>query len=166
MLSIDKHGNPRIRAALVEIAWLLPRFQPDYLPLRKWKWALEPNSKAPRAVRKKAVVAVARRYAVDQWRIKTGRIKPEEVGLKRAPQPLVRGRSAVGEIGRRAAALGALPPNPRSLSPERIPAVKDQGRAGEPAQPPAVHSATGRSGRTAALPCPPDGTSRDNPKPA
>ena len=36
-LSIDKHGNPRVRAVLVELAWLLPRYQPDYKALARWK---------------------------------------------------------------------------------------------------------------------------------
>lgn len=78
-LSIDKHGNPRIRALLVELAWLLPRYQPDYLRLKRWKGVFE---KPGRAMRKKAAVALARHLAVDLWRIKTGRAKPEDLGLK------------------------------------------------------------------------------------
>jgi transposase len=81
-LSIDKHGNPRVRAVLVELAWLLPRYQPDYKPLAKWKWVFA--SGAPAAMRKKAVVALARRLAVDLWRIKTGRVAPGDLGLKTA----------------------------------------------------------------------------------
>jgi transposase len=72
-LSIDKHGNPRVRATLVELAWLLPRYQPDYKPLARWKAVFDPAGKAPSAQRKKAVVALARRLAVDLWRIRTGR---------------------------------------------------------------------------------------------
>jgi transposase len=34
---VTKHGNPRLRAALVELAWRLVRFQPDYKPVRKWR---------------------------------------------------------------------------------------------------------------------------------
>lgn len=33
--AVTKHGNPRLRAALVELAWRLVRFQPDYPPVRK-----------------------------------------------------------------------------------------------------------------------------------
>ena len=52
-------------------------------------------------------------------------------------------------------ALGALPPNPRSLTPEPIPAERQaKGRAGRSARPSAVHRTGGRSGRTPALPCP------------
>jgi len=54
---------------------------------------------------------------------------------------------------------GALPPDPRSLSPSRIPAEanKPKGRAVETAQPSAVYPAVGRSGRTPAEPYPTDG---------
>jgi transposase len=79
-LSIDKHGNPRLRAVLVELAWLLAKFQPDYRRLERWKWAFE--SKTAKSMRKKAVVALARQLAVDLWRIKTGRAQPEDLGLK------------------------------------------------------------------------------------
>jgi hypothetical protein len=62
-------------------------------------------------------------------------------------------------------ALGALPPNPRSLALEPIPAVeKAKGRAVASARPPAVHRSTGRSGRTPALPCPPGDDSCDRTK--
>src|SRR5438132_1765557 len=33
---VTKHGNPRLRAALVELAWRLVRFHPNYKPFRKW----------------------------------------------------------------------------------------------------------------------------------
>lgn len=83
-LSIDKHGNPRVRAVLVELAWLLPRYQPDYKALARWKWVFDPDSKTPAAMRKKAVVALSRRLAVDLWRIRTGRATPQDLGLKLA----------------------------------------------------------------------------------
>jgi transposase len=81
LLSIDKHGNPRVRTVLVELVWLLPRYQPDYHRLSGWKWVFDPESKASGARKKKAAVALARMLAVDLWRIRTGRIKPQEVGL-------------------------------------------------------------------------------------
>jgi transposase len=56
----------------------------------------------------------------------------------------------------RATALGALPPNPRSLSNGPTPAdTKKQGRGAVAPQPSAVRRPAGHSGRTAALPCPP-----------
>ena len=33
--AVTKHGNPRLRCALVELAWRLVRFQPGYPPVRK-----------------------------------------------------------------------------------------------------------------------------------
>ena len=78
---VTKHGNPRLRAALVELAWRLVRFQPNYHPVRKWRQILAKGALATGAARKKAIVAVARQLAVDLWRIKTGRLHAEELGL-------------------------------------------------------------------------------------
>ena len=78
---VTKHGNPRLRAALVELAWRLVRFQPNYKPVVKWRQILAKGALATGAARKKAIVAVARQLAVDLWRIKTGRLSAEELGL-------------------------------------------------------------------------------------
>jgi transposase len=78
---VTKHGNPRLRAALVELAWRLVRFQPDYKPVIKWRRVLAKGALATGAARKKAIVAVARQLAVDLWRIRTGRLNPEQLGL-------------------------------------------------------------------------------------
>ncbi len=78
---VTKHGNPRLRAALVELAWRLVRFQPDYKPVVKWRRVLAKGALATGAARKKAIVAVARQLAVDLWRIRTGRLNPEQLGL-------------------------------------------------------------------------------------
>ena len=64
------------------------------------------------------------------------------------------------EVDVTAKTLGALPPDPRSLSLKPIPAgtKKDRTDACIAASArPAVHRPTGRSGRTPALPCPPGG---------
>ena len=37
---VTKHGNPRLRAALVETAWRLVRFQPEYRAVKKWRHLL------------------------------------------------------------------------------------------------------------------------------
>ncbi len=63
------------------LAWRLVRFQPDYHPVRKWQQILAKDALATGAARKKAIVAVARQLAVDLWRIKTGRLRAEELGL-------------------------------------------------------------------------------------
>jgi transposase len=78
---VTKHGNPRLRAALVELAWRLVRFQPNYKPIIKWRQILAKGALATGAARKKAIVAVARQLAVDLWRIKTGRLTAEQLGL-------------------------------------------------------------------------------------
>ena len=79
--SVTKRGNPRVRAALVECAWRMVRFQPQYPPVRKRLTVLAKGSRAIGAVRKKAIVAVARRLAVDLWRLHTGRCRAEQLGL-------------------------------------------------------------------------------------
>jgi transposase len=78
---VTKHGNPRLRAALVETSWRLVRFQPNYKPVVKWRETLRKGALATGAARKKAIVAVARQLAVDLWRIRTGRVRAETLGL-------------------------------------------------------------------------------------
>ena len=79
--SVTKRGNPRVRAALVECAWRMVRFQPQYPPVHKRLAILAKGSRAIGAVRKKAIVAVARRLAVDLWRLNTGRCSAQQLGL-------------------------------------------------------------------------------------
>jgi transposase len=57
--SITKHGNPRIRRLLVELAWRVIRFQPNYPPVKKWRMQLA--NKSAGGGRKKAAVAIGRR---------------------------------------------------------------------------------------------------------
>jgi transposase len=80
--AVTKHGNPRLRAALVELAWRLVRFQPGYPPIRKRISILRKGAKASGAARKKAIVAVARQLAVDLWRLHTGQCSAGKLGLK------------------------------------------------------------------------------------
>lgn len=78
---VTKHGNPRLRAALVELAWRMVRFQPNYKPVHQWQPILAKGALATGAARKKAIVAVARQLAIDLWRIRTGRCRAEQLGL-------------------------------------------------------------------------------------
>jgi transposase len=80
--SVTKHGNPRVRAARVECAWRLVRFQPQYPPVKKRLGVLAKGARATGAARKKALVAVARLWAVDLWRLATGRCTAAELGLQ------------------------------------------------------------------------------------
>jgi transposase len=79
---ITKHGNPRLRRVMVELAWRIVRFQPQYVALRRWGLVLKRDRNNSAAARKKAIVAVARRLAIDLWRIALGRKKAEELGLR------------------------------------------------------------------------------------
>src|SRR5436305_7001044 len=50
---VTKHGNPRLRAALVELAWRMVPFQPDYRAVCKWKARLAKGALSTLATRKK-----------------------------------------------------------------------------------------------------------------
>jgi transposase len=84
--SVSKSGNPRVRAMLVEMVWRMIRWQPHYKPLIKWAPVLGDPSRSS-AVRKKAIVAVARQLAVDLWRLFTGQTTAENLGLIYLPEP-------------------------------------------------------------------------------
>jgi len=79
--SINKHGNRRVRTLLIECAWRLVFFQPDYQAVRRWLTLLL-DVKTTKAKRKKIIVALARQFVVDWWKIKTNRCRPEELGLE------------------------------------------------------------------------------------
>lgn len=80
--SVTKAGNPRIRHILLEAVWRMFYFQPDYHAIQKWKHRMADQSKLSAAMKKKIAVAIAREFMVDWWRIQTGRMKPEVVGLQ------------------------------------------------------------------------------------
>ena len=75
-------GNPRLRAALVELAWRLVRFQPQYPPVAKRHCILGKGARATGSARKKFIVAVARQLAVDLWRLNTGSCTAAQLGLR------------------------------------------------------------------------------------
>jgi transposase len=77
---ITKHGNRRLRTALIELAWRWVRFQGDYKPVKRW-WPVLSSRQASAASKKKAIVAVGRRLAIDLWRLNTGRTTAEKLGL-------------------------------------------------------------------------------------
>lgn len=74
--SVTKYGNPRVRHLLVEASWRLAQWQPDYPPLRRLRAA------TGKRARKRAIVAVARRLAVDLWRLRTGQCTAQQLGLR------------------------------------------------------------------------------------
>jgi transposase len=80
--SITRHGNGRLRAALVELAWRMVRYQPQYHAVQKRLAVLARGAQATSAQRKKAIVAVARQLAVDLWRLHTGRCTATILGFQ------------------------------------------------------------------------------------
>jgi transposase len=82
--SINKQGNRRLRPVLIEGMWRLAFFQPGYRAVQKWQPVLA-NPTAGPARRKQAIVALARTFAVDWWRVRTGRCAAEDLGLKLNP---------------------------------------------------------------------------------
>ena len=80
---ITKTGNPRLRWALCEAAWRLVRFQPDYRLCKKWREQIL-NPKLGAGRRKQLIVALARGFGVDWWRLCTGQTTAEKLGLKMA----------------------------------------------------------------------------------
>jgi len=74
--SINRCGNPRVRALLIEAIWRLSIWQPDYAPVRKLAAGI-----AKGAARRKLAVAAARRLAIDLWRLATGKTTLEKLKL-------------------------------------------------------------------------------------
>ena len=79
--AINKHGNPRIRHLLIEAVWRLEQWQPQYRGLKILEEA------AGKKARKQAAVAVARRLAVDLWRIAIGQCSAAQLGLQIVEEP-------------------------------------------------------------------------------
>jgi len=76
--SITKAGNGRLRVILCQIAWRLMVRQPDYRLVKKWR----PKFAAANARRRKQIIiALARGFAVDWWRLRTGQTTAQKLGL-------------------------------------------------------------------------------------
>ena len=76
--SITKVGVPAIRRIITEMVWRMILFQPEYKGVQKWREVLAASN---RGLKKKAVVAIGRQLIVDIWRLQTGRITAQELGL-------------------------------------------------------------------------------------
>jgi transposase len=77
--AIDRMGNGRMRALLVEAVWRFLRWQPEWKAAQRMKVKLADGT----SMRKKTVVALARQLAVDLWRWRTGRCTLAELGWGR-----------------------------------------------------------------------------------
>src|SRR5664280_3553653 len=73
---IDRLGNGRVRALLVEAAWRFLIWQPNWQAAAKMKTKLGAGT----AMKKKTVIALARQLAIDLWRWRTGRCTMAELG--------------------------------------------------------------------------------------
>jgi transposase len=78
---IGKAGNRRLRAALVELAWLWLRYQPDSTLAA---WFRGRTQAAGSRTRKVMVVALARKLLVALWRFCRDGVLPEGAALKAA----------------------------------------------------------------------------------
>ena len=80
---ISKQGNRRVRALLIQMAWMWLRYQSGSV-LAKWfaqRWAGGGGNKRAKRI---AIVAVARRLAIALWRyLKDGTV-PDGAALKSA----------------------------------------------------------------------------------
>jgi transposase len=78
---ISKQGNRRVRALLIEMAWMWLRYQPHSQLAR---WFAKRTAGDHKRGRRVAIVAVARRLAIDLWRYLTMGVIPSGAQLKRA----------------------------------------------------------------------------------
>jgi transposase len=84
--SIDKHGSSRLRFWCQEAAWRLFKFQPAYQGVI---WARGQLIDANKSRTKQIAVALARRFLVDWWRVRTGRVTAESLGFTFSPEVTV-----------------------------------------------------------------------------
>lgn len=78
---ISRAGNPRLRRAMVELAWLWQRYQPDSALTT---WLLERLGGSKGRMRKVLVVALARKLLIALWRFAKDGLLPEGARLKAA----------------------------------------------------------------------------------
>lgn len=74
--AIDRMGNGRVRALLVEAVWRFLLWQPHWKAAQRMKVKLSAGT----AMKKKTVIALARQLAVDLWRWRTGRATLADLG--------------------------------------------------------------------------------------
>jgi transposase len=80
-LGIGKDGNRRLRAGLIELAWLWTRWRPDSA-LSIWFRARVGEAKG--RIRKIMIVALARKLLVALWRYVVDGVVPEGAKMKMA----------------------------------------------------------------------------------
>lgn len=80
---ISKQGNRRVRALLIEMAWMWLRYQPDSA-ISRWFARRCAHDGPNKRARRIAIVAVARRLVIALWRYVKEGVIPEGAVLKRA----------------------------------------------------------------------------------
>ena len=78
---ISKQGNRRVRALLIEMAWFWIRYQPKS---QLSQWFAKRTSGGNKRTKRVAIVAVARRLAIDLWRYLREGVTPPGAQLKMA----------------------------------------------------------------------------------
>ena len=78
---ISKAGNRRVRALLIEMAWLWLRWQP-HSELAQWFAQRTRGSGSNKRSKRMAIVAVARRLAILLWRYLKHGVLPKDVAFK------------------------------------------------------------------------------------
>ncbi len=76
---ISRAGNVRLRCAMVELAWLWPRYQP-HSALTRWLQARLGAAKG--RLRRVLTVALARKLLIALWRFATQGLLPEGAEMK------------------------------------------------------------------------------------
>lgn len=79
-LSINKAGSPYLRTLLVELAWRVVYWQPNYTGLKVWKRFCSGPGLVHKRRKKVAVVALARQLAVDIWKWQSGKVTSQQLG--------------------------------------------------------------------------------------
>ena len=80
---ISKQGNRRVRALLIEMAWMWLRYQP-HSALAQWFKQRTRGSGPNKRARRIAIVAVARRLVIALWRYLEHGVVPNGAALKAA----------------------------------------------------------------------------------
>jgi transposase len=87
---ISKQGNGRVRALLIEMAWMWVRYQPKSA-ITRWYFQRTVSNGPPgtgKRSKRIAIVAVARRLVIALWRYLTEGVVPEDSELKVLPPRL------------------------------------------------------------------------------
>lgn len=80
---ISKQGNRRVRALLIEMAWMWLRYQPDSA-IARWFTQRTAAGATNKRGKRIAIVAVARRLAIALWRYLSDGVVPQGAQFKKA----------------------------------------------------------------------------------